>query len=624
MGNDGRPRDVTDVATDVEIVAPAEVRDFVAARGGMRYVWISVHRGVRCTPCLFETSLRQPSKGDAYFRRIPAPAAARGMPERPCLDRVSGRRAARRRRPWHTPASVDVRTTDTRARLHASAATLLGVLAALLLLTAFAPVAQASGGASATLAEPVCAGPLAAGGRAAPAAARPGSGGWFWPVGTEDFRGWSGFLEKRGSYVHVAQDMPCAAGHAVYAVADGTVFISRADAGGYGVGGAPGGCVIIAHATASGVRFHALYGHVQGLKVKAGQQVTAGQTIAGVNGCRHLHFSVHVGFAYRDRNPYAGHVPAAWPDHGGYTDPVEFLRSNPRSAPYRPPALPAVEVTTAAVPQRYGAAAGVAYWTEEGAAGGVTWRQDLAGGQRAALGPGDAAPAFDVRRYVATLLTAPAVGFSVSDRLPALTLQVAHDTPPWGTEAQLALLLANASGVPVQGGMLKLQRLSGAAWQNVRLGVTDAAGAAVLAYRPEAATTLRVLFAPPVSQPVGREYLAARSQAVTLMPHVGLTTPKAPSAVGRDDLVTVAGDLTPEHPAGEETVRLVFQRRSAGGAWVTRLTGAALNRDVPGAAFTRYVGHARLTPGQWRVRALHPADAEHAETASSWRGFSVQ
>ena len=227
---------------------------------------------------------------------------------------------------------------------------------------------------SVTLAEPVYQGPLAAAARAALGAPKPGSGGWYWPIGTEDFQGWSGWLDKRGSYVHVAQDMPCAAGRAVYAIADGVVFISRADAGGYGVGGAPGGCIIITHVTAAGTRFHALYGHVQGLKVKAGQHVAAGQVIAAVNGCRHLHFSTHIGFKYRDGNPYAGHVPVAWTDHGGYVDPVKFLKTNPRAASYKPPALPVAEVTTQAAPLQFGAADGVAYWTEEGGAGSVTWR----------------------------------------------------------------------------------------------------------------------------------------------------------------------------------------------------------------------------------------------------------
>ena len=72
LENCGLVHDVTDVATDVEIVASDEVRDFIASHGGRLYVWISVHRGVPCTLCLLETSLEHP-RGDLYFRRILAP-----------------------------------------------------------------------------------------------------------------------------------------------------------------------------------------------------------------------------------------------------------------------------------------------------------------------------------------------------------------------------------------------------------------------------------------------------------------------------------------------------------------------------------------------------------------------
>ena len=329
--------------------------------------------------------------------------------------------------------------------------------------------------------------------RTALAAPMPGSGGWYWPVGTEDFQGWSGWLEQRGSYLHVAQDMPCAVGHPVYAIADGVVFISRADAGGYGVGGAPGGCIIITHVTASGIQFQALYGHVQGLKVKAGQHVSAGQVIAGVNRCRHLHFSIHVGLTYRDGNPYAGHVPASWTDHGGYVDPVKFLKTDPRAAAYEPPVVPVVEITTQAEPQRFGAADGVAYWSEEGAAGSVTWREDLASGKRVVLAAGETVPPFDARRYGAALLASPALGFAVGDHLSTLTLSADHITPLWGADAELDALLTNAAGSPIQGGVLKLQLRNGDAWRNVGLGVTDASGAAVFTYSLGAATTLRAV-----------------------------------------------------------------------------------------------------------------------------------
>jgi hypothetical protein len=93
--------------------------------------------------------------------------------------------------------------------------------------------------------------------------------------------------------------------------------------------------------------------------------------------------------------------------------------------------------------------------------------------------------------------------------------------------------------------------------------------------------------------------------------------------VDQADLVTSAGNLTPHHPVGKNSVDLVFQRRGAGGEWETKLTVHALNRDVDGV--TRYVGHARFDlNGSWRVQAIHPADKAHALTSTSWRTFTVE
>jgi ribosomal protein L27 len=518
---------------------------------------------------------------------------------------------------------VDASTYIHAAR--AAPAILAAALAALCLLGAAAAVAVSAPPVSTVLPEPVYDGLLARDGRAAVGVPRPGSGGWYWPIGTEDFSGWSGWLDRRGAYVHVAQDMPCAAGHAVYAIGDGVVYISRADAGGYGVGGAPGGCIIITHTTAAGTRFHALYGHVYGLRVKAGQRVTAGQVIARVNGCRHLHFSTHPGARYRDGNPYAGHVPRRWTDHGGFVDPVGFLKTNPRAAPYTPPELPSIDVVTETPPSQYGAVDGAAYWTEESATGRTVWRLDLfGGGEREQLAPGDVIPPFDLRRYQAVPLAAPALGFSVTDRRPVVTLMAKHDTPAWGAEAHLKATLLNAAGKPLQGGVLRLQRYRDTGWQNVALAVTDGRGAASLLRRASATVSFRVVFAPPATQPEGREYLLAYSAREVVTPHVALTTPRLPVRVAADALITVTGRLTPRHPAGQRTVQLEFQRRGAGGAWAVLQQAAAGNRDLSRGEATRYVGHVRLPKGSWRVRATHPADDEHALTSTSWRAFSVE
>ena len=73
MQNCGRVHGVVDAVTDVEIVAPDEVRDFVAAHGGRLFVWVAAHRGMLYVPCLLEASLEPPHKRDLSFRRLKAP-----------------------------------------------------------------------------------------------------------------------------------------------------------------------------------------------------------------------------------------------------------------------------------------------------------------------------------------------------------------------------------------------------------------------------------------------------------------------------------------------------------------------------------------------------------------------
>ena len=73
MQDCGPVHDVVDAVSDVEIVAPKEVGEFVAAHGGRLFVWVSAHRGMLFVPCLLETSLEPPHKRDLSFRRVEAP-----------------------------------------------------------------------------------------------------------------------------------------------------------------------------------------------------------------------------------------------------------------------------------------------------------------------------------------------------------------------------------------------------------------------------------------------------------------------------------------------------------------------------------------------------------------------
>lgn len=502
----------------------------------------------------------------------------------------------------------------------------IGALSSLILI-ALALTALAAAGAHGSRAPTS---PLVAAGPAqASAPPQAGSGGWFWPVGTEDFSDWGdSWLQSRGAYVHVAQDMHAASGHPVYAIGDGTVWISRADTGGYGPGGSPGGCMIIVHTTAAGEQFRALYGHISGLRFKAGQHVTAGAVIATVNGCDHLHFGIHPSTVYRDGNMYEGHVPRTWADHGGWVDPVKFLKTHPRASSYSPPPVPLVEVRTATPPVgEPGARDGFAYWNEQPGAELVTYRRDLAGGAQSALAPGDVVPALDNLRYVIALLAAPASGFTVGDRLPRMGVTVALDTPEWGVAANLTAKLTNAAGKPLAGARVTLQRRAGGSWTPAGVGLTGADGVAKLAFTPALRTAVRVAFSPPAVQPAGAGYVGVVSAAATLTPHVRLGTPWTTATVASGGTLTVAGAVAPRQPAGKSAVRLVFQRYD-GAAWATeRNVTVAMNTTAAGGTATAS-GYAALvklqTAGSWRVRAERPADASFAATVSTWRGFTVK
>ena len=454
---------------------------------------------------------------------------------------------------------------------------------------------------------------------AAPAA---GTGGWFWPIGTEDFGSYAGFLDPRGQNVHVAQDMHAKQGSPVYAVGDGTVWIARADTGGYGPNGTPGGCIIIVHPTAAGEDFRALYGHVSKLLVKDGDRVTAGQTLAVVNGCDHLHFGIHPSAVYRGKNPYAGEVPKSWEDHGGFVDPVVYLRTHPRGASYSAPALPAFKIQTGSAPADFGAAAGVAYWTEATGTAPGTYAKDLAGGERRVLAAGEAPPPFDAVRYGVNLLATPIVGFAVRDRQPVLTLAAAPEEPAWGEPVSLAGSLTNAAGKPFVLADLRLELLAGAAWQTVSTVHTRTDGTAGFAFTPATRTQLRVRFLLPQAQPVGATYVTPAPVVVTVAPQVLLSVPRAPATVGLRTPAAFTGTLVPRHAAGDAPVRLELQRLKDG-VWAAAKTVKGTVGDA--AAGSRYAATVSLSAaGSWRVRAVHPADAAHAATSTSWRTFTVR
>jgi hypothetical protein len=98
-----------------------------------------------------------------------------------------------------------------------------------------------------------------------------------------------------------------------------------------------------------------------------------------------------------------------------------------------------------------------------------------------------------------------------------------------------------------------------------------------------------------------------------LRPDLGV--PQAPARVRAGARFAVSGSLSPQHPAGAQSVEIRCYRLS-GKTWVLRRTVLALNTDAGTA--TRYEAAFALgARGSWRLRAYAPADADHAATLSA-------
>jgi hypothetical protein len=440
-------------------------------------------------------------------------------------------------------------------------------------------------------------------------AVSPGTGSWYWPTGTEDFRGWDGYWVYRpgNRSWHMAQDMPAPMGHPVYAIGDGVVLESDPEAH-------YGGVLVVLHKTADGHDFKAVYGHIRRGNFPKGAKVRAGQVIGTVNSCRHVHFGIHPGRAYPpDKNPLRGHTYVKSNTYG-WVDPLRYLRDNPRVLKYAAPALPTVATLDAeSTPTVLGTAAGAVYWSVETSAVTVLFSRGIAGGDTEILAEGSELPVLDAQRFATET---SGTSFALRDRLPVLTTALTDPTPAWGRATTLSGSLRNSAGSPFVGATVALESsIDSGAWTQVGTALTGTKGAWTLSYRPIRACRLRVRFS------ARDTYLEATGTEATVTPHAGLGIPCAPSVARSGRVFTIAGSLTPRHASGTRSVVLRFQR-SVAGRWIDGSTHLTTNSDSGSAS--RYRDNVSLPAGKWRVRAEMAADPLHAATSTGWLTIAVR
>lgn len=440
-------------------------------------------------------------------------------------------------------------------------------------------------------------------------AATPGSGGWYWPVGTENFHGWDGYWVYRASNHswHMAQDMPAAVGHKVYAVGKGTVLESGADHG-------YGGVLVVRHKTGDGKYFKAVYGHIRRSSHTAvGAKVTAGQVIGHVNNAAHVHFGIHPGRAYPpDNNPYRGHTYIESKTYG-WVDPIKYLRANPRVIVYVAPGLPVVAtVETNGRASVLGVADGIAYWKTGGDLE-KTYGRALAGGDTTVM-PADATlPALDETRFSATVAD---TSFTLADRLPRVTVASSSSSPSWKHAVTLSGKLTNAAGAVFTGASVVIETSTdGESWSRLSTAWTGLTGSYSVTFTPTRRVGIRARFQPPST------YLPAASAVATVAPKPAVAAPVVPKSAGEDHRFTVLGAVTPHHTAGPSAIVLRVQHKSAG-EWSDDSTATTTYRDSGSSSV--YRGSLTLPSGTYRLRAEVPSDSRHAATHSGWTAFALR
>jgi hypothetical protein len=401
----------------------------------------------------------------------------------------------------------------------------------------------------------------------------------------------------------MAQDMPAPVGHHVYAVADGTVLESEADAH-------YGGVLVVLHKTADGQYFKAVYGHVKRAPGTAkGARVVAGQVIGHVNSARHVHFGIHPGRAYPpDNNPFRGHTYDSHKTYG-WVNPVAFLRANPRVVTV--PAVPVVAtVDTTGPPDVIGVAGDCVYWSIEGAGERWVYERAIAGTETVQVADDASLPSLDAARYA---VTSGSAAFALSDRLPVLTMTASSISPSWKHSVGLTGVLTNAARLPFVGARIVIESSAdGVSWTCLATVLTGPTGRFSVRSTPSRRVGVRARY---VAAPA---FLSGYSTVTTVAPRVRLTAPAIPSKARHGRSFSVSGTLAPRHATGVGTVVVRVQRRVSG-HWVDHTVVPATCRNS--SCGSKYSAALKLRAGSWRVRAEAAADGAHAAGASSWSTF---
>jgi len=172
-----------------------------------------------------------------------------------------------------------------------------------------------------------------------------------------------------------------------------------------------------------------------------------------------------------------------------------------------------------------------------------------------------------------------------------------------------------SAGLPVGSALVTIKSTSSSYASSIQ---TDANGRFAFTVAPTSKLTYNIAFAGDA------QHKPSNTVQISVLPQLKLGAPVIPKSVKHTKYAKFYSDLSLKHASGGR-ITFIFQRyQKIRGhyTWVTKKTVSA--KVVTYKSWSRGTVSAKLTPaGKWRVQTKH-ADADHATSLSSQRGFTVR
>lgn len=200
----------------------------------------------------------------------------------------------------------------------------------------------------------------------------------------------------------------------------------------------------------------------------------------------------------------------------------------------------------------------------------------------------------------------------------SLTAKATPSAPTkYGATSRISgyLRKGSSTGAGIGGQTVRVQQRVGSSWMTVKTLTTSSTGYAYWDTVVRSKTEYRLFYAGKTNT-----YQAKNSAAVAVTPRAYVGKPSAKRVSSRK--YKLSGTLKPRHTAGSKPVSIYLWRK-VGGTW--KSAGYVKAKASNYSTYSKYsVTYKFSKKGSWRLRAIHPADSDHAKSYSTYRYLTVK